>query len=137
MKPWRAVQELLYERWRVAWADRAPYSLGNEPEPKVDGKWGKVSIQSRPGGPGTIGRPGNRKMDRAGVVFIDLREPPGEGVGDLSDLAEEARDVFENCRFAPFDVRFSTVDIGDEGLVDEGRWWGVTVEARFDYEEVK
>lgn len=137
MKPWRQVQETLYQRWRTVWDDRTPYALDNEPEPTINGPHARVMVRGRPGGPGTIGRKGNRKMDRAGVVFIDLREPPGEGVGSLSDLAEEARDVFENCRLEPNDIRFSTVDIGDEGQIDEGRWWGVTVEARFDYEEVK
>jgi len=141
MSTWRAVQEALYQRWDERWRDASkpvtPVQFDNEKIDPPDGPWVKVMVRGRPGGPGTIGRPGNRKMDRAGVVYIDLREPPLRGVGDLSDRAEQARAVFENCRLEPHDIRFGVVDIGDEGLVDNGRWWGVTVEARFDYEELK
>lgn len=143
MRPWRAVQEALMQRWIATWVDganpRTPTEFVNEDIPfdPPNGRWVRLMIAARPGGPGTIGKPGNRKMDRAGVVYIDLREPPGWGVGDISDEAEIARDVFEGCRFAPFDIRFGTGDIGPASLLDEGRWWGVTVELRFDYEEVK
>lgn len=142
MSVWRTVQEMLYQRWDERWRDglepATPTFFENEPQDPPDGQWAKVSVRSLPGGPGTIGKPGNRKMDRAGVVFIDLREPPLDGVGNLSDRAEQARRVFENCRIrGAHDARFAQVDIGDESLVDNGRWWGVTVEARFDYEEVK
>lgn len=143
MSVWREAQEAVYQRWAAGWkddedADLTPFALGNEDEikDKDAGPWAVVSVRSRPSGPGTIGRPGNRKMDRAGVVFVDLRENPGGGVGSLSDLAEKARSIFEGCRFGPHDIRFANVDIGGEGLIDNGRWWGVTVEARFDYEEL-
>lgn len=138
---WRQVQELIYQRWADRWVNagtpRTPFAFDNEAEPATDAPWARVLVRSRPGGPGTIGAPGTKRMDRAGVVYIDLREPPGDGVGTLSDLAEDARDVFENCRLPGFDIRFGAVDIGDEGQVENGRWWGVTVEARFDYEERK
>lgn len=140
MSVWREVQEALYQRWQAAWVDgddpRTPYHFENDKFDPPDGQWAAVSVKARPGGPGTIGPPGRRKMDRAGVVFIDLREPPLNGVGNLSDLAELARGVFEDCRFAPHDIRFAIVDIGIESQVENGRWWGVTVEARFDYEDL-
>lgn len=140
MGVWREVQEALYRRWRDRWAigdrPRTPFQLENEKFDPPDAPWAKMQVHGLPGGPGTIGRPGNRKMDRAGTVFIDLREPPGNGVGSLSDLADAARAIFEGCRFGPHDIRFATVDVGGESEVDGGRWWGVTVEARFDYEEV-
>lgn len=140
MSVWREVQEALYarfvDRWKVGDDPRTPFALDNEDgfDPPA-APHAIFQVRARPGGPGTIGRPGNRKMDRVGVAFVDLREPPGNGVGSLSDLAEHARAIFENCRFGPHDIRFGNVDIGDESQVDEGRWWGVTVEARFDYEE--
>jgi hypothetical protein len=142
MSRWREVQEALYQRFVDQWVEAAepltPVQLENEQgfDPP-NGQWVKLLVVSRPGGPGTIGRPGNRKMDRAGAVFMLLREPPGGGVGSLSDLAERARDVYENCRFNPHDIRFAQGDIGREALVEDGRWWGVTVECRFDYEDLK
>jgi hypothetical protein len=84
-----------------------------------------------------MGPVGSRRFDRSGRVFVQLFEPPGLGVGPLSDLADQARDLFEGKRFAPHDIRFNEVDVGNEGSVENGRWWGVTVEARFEYEDIK
>ncbi|MFL6864114.1 MAG: hypothetical protein ACJ8DZ_14055 [Allosphingosinicella sp.] len=141
MTVWREVQETIYRRWVEAWSEAGreitPTQFDNEKMDPPDGPWVRLVVRGRPGGPGTIGRPGNRRMDRVGVVFIDLREPPGSGVGHVSDLAERARGVFEDRRFGPYDIRFATVDIGGESEIDGGRWWGVTVEARFDFEEFK
>jgi hypothetical protein len=135
---WREVQERLYARWQEGWANTTPYAYANEPyngDPEVPHV--RFRVQQRPGGPGTLGRPGNRKMDRRGVVFAILREPPGKGVGTLSDLAEKAKNLFEGCSFAPYNIRFQQGDVGDAIEVEGGRWWGVTVELPFDYEEIK
>jgi hypothetical protein len=137
MSVWREVQEALYQRWAAQWAATTPYQLGNEKFDPPAAPWCKVMIVGRPSNPGTMGGPGRRRVDRAGAVFIMLREPPGDGVGRISDLAEQARAVFEDLRLTQHDVRFSTGDIGDESEVDDGRWWGVTIEARFDYEDVR
>lgn len=136
MTVWRQVQETLYERWRVAWAATTPYQLGNEAgfDPPA-APWCKLMIMGRPSGSGTLGPRG--RIDRRGAIFIMLREPPGHGVGSLADLAGLARAVFEFARIDENDIRFSTGDIGDESEVDSGRWWGVTVELVFDYEDVK
>jgi hypothetical protein len=146
MSAWRQVQETLYQRFADAWLNDdvptpgalTPYAFGNEEFDPPQGQWAMVRVIRLPGGAGTMGRPGNRKMDRVGLLIIDLREPPGNGVGSLSDLAERAAAIFENCRIiAPYDIRFGPVEPGEESDIDKGRWWGVSVEGRFDYEELR
>ena len=145
MSVWRQVQETIYQRWAERWvlpgnpsSPRTPYCLANEKFDPPEAPWANVKVIRLPGGPGTIGRPGNRKMDRVGLLVIDLREPPGDGVGSLSDLAEAAAAIFENCRIiAPYDIRFAQVEPGEESDIDKGRWWGVSVEGRFDYEDLR
>ena len=142
MTVWREVQEALYARFVEAWVDDdgnalTPVQLENETFDQPDAPWVQLLVQRRAGGPGTIGKKGNRKMDRAGAVFILLRVPPGDGIGDLSDYAERAAEVYENCRFGPHDIRFGEVEPGPSGDVDKGRWWGVSVEGRFDYEDIR
>lgn len=83
-----------------------------------------------------MGRPGNRKMDRVGMVFIQIMEPPGNGTGSISDLAETACRIFESCRVATHDIRFGQVEPGEAGDIEGGRWWGLLIEGRFDYEEI-
>lgn len=146
MSVWREVQETLYQRWQAAWvvdplADPVvaltPFWFEDEKAEPPAGPWVRFSVKKRPGGPGTIGRKGNKKMDRRGVVFIQLFKPPGDGVGDLSDLGERAAKIFENCRLlADHDIRFGEVEPGESGQVENGRWLGLSVEGRFDYEEI-
>lgn len=145
MSVWRTVQETLYQRWRDHWLNDdvptpgplTPYSFGNDKSAAHDGQWVHFSVIRLPGGNETLGRPGNRKVNRSGMVLIDLREPPLQGVGNISDLAERAAKIFENCRIsAPNDIRFNVVEPGEESDIDKGRWWGVSVEGRFDYEEI-
>lgn len=146
MSVWREVQETLYQRWRDGWVTTDPtpepltyYVFGNEKaKPPDDGVWVRFSVKRRPGGNGTLGGPGRRKMDRRGVVFIQLFEHPGKGVGNLSDLGEQAAALFENCRLlANHDIRFAAVEPGEEGEIEGGRWWGLSVEGGFDYEDIR
>src|SRR3546814_3005018 len=135
MSVWRTVQETLYQRWRDHWVDDVvptpgaltPYGFANEKLELDDQPWVQFRVVRMPGGNGTMGKPGNRKMDRVGAVIIDLREPPLNGVGRMSDLAERAAKIFENCRIlAVHDLRFAEVDPGEEQDIDKGRWRGVT-----------
>lgn len=137
MSVWREVQERLYGRWESGWADTTRFALSGETfEPDKDETWARVRVQSRPGTQETLGAPGNRKMSRRGVVFALLRQPAGKGEGPLSDLAEKAKGLFEGQRFAPHGIRFGECDVGAGGEIEGGRWWGVTVECPFDYEEI-
>lgn len=143
MSVWREVQEQLYRRWRDSWVvapggeQLTPFCFEDEKMDPPDGPWVRFSVKRMPGGPGTLGRPGNRKMDRVGMVFIQLFKPPGGGVGDLSDLGERAAGIFENCRLEdPHDIRFGEVEPGQSGQVENGRWLGLSVEGRFDYEQL-
>lgn len=152
MSVWREVQETLYQRWAARWAvdpEADPvvpltyYVFEDEkahpPEVTAEGPnvWARFSVKRLPGGPGTMGRPGNRKMDRRGIVFIQLFQPPGDGVGVLSDYGERAAGIFENCRLlAEHDIRFGQVEPGESGQVENGRWLGLSVEGPFDYEQI-
>src|SRR3546814_20339669 len=89
MSVWRTVQETLYQRWRDHWVDDVvptpgaltPYGFANEKLELDDQPWVQFRVVRMPGGNGTMGKPGNRKMDRVGAVIIDLRESPLNGVG--------------------------------------------------------
>lgn len=145
MSVWREVQEALYQRWRDQWAEvpgadplvpLTPYCFEDEKFDPPDAEWVRFSVKRMPGGQGTLGGPGRRKMDRVGMVFVQLFKPPGNGVGDLSDLGDRAAKLFENCRIkATHDIRFAEVEPGQSGQVENGRWVGLSVEGRFDYEE--
>lgn len=137
MSVWREVQEALYQRFADEWGPTSPYVFGNEKIDPPNGLWVRFEVIRLPGGPGTLGPIGSKKMDRVGAVVITLREPPGDGVGKTSDRAEQAASIFENRRLTPHDIRFAEVEPGEAGDIDKGRWWGLSVDGRFDYEETK
>ncbi len=135
---WREVQDAILRHWEARWRDRTPGRYANEKFDPPEAPWFDLSIQRRPGGPGTIGRRGNRKMDRVGSVFVLIHTPLGQGMGEASDLGDIAAKVFEGCRLPVHDLRFNTAEpLGDAAEIEGGRWWAVTIEARFDYEELR
>lgn len=137
MSVWQEVQEALYQRFVDQWGGATPYTFENETFDPPDGAWVRVSVKRLPGGQETLGGVGNRKMNRVGVVIIQLFVPPGDGIKVLSDYAEAAAAIYENERIATHDIRFAAVEPGDSGEVEDGRWWGLPVRGRFDYEELK
>lgn len=137
MSVWREVQETLYQRWVDAWATRTPYVFGDEGFDPPAAQWARFSVVEQPTTQETLGNRGNRKFTRAGLIFAQLFEPPGNGVGGMSDLAEAARDVFEGCGFAPHNIQFNAVDIGAASEQEAGRWWGCLVQGAFTYEQTK
>lgn len=142
---WREVQEALYQRFAARWTldplavpvtYRSPFVFEDEKIDPPDGLWVRFSVKRMPGGQGTLGGPGRRKMDRVGMIFGQLFQPPGLGIGDLSDAADFLAKGFENCRIKnTHDIRFAEVEPGESGQVENGRWLGLSVEGRFDYEE--
>lgn len=140
MSVWREVQETLYQRWKAVWVvgpdPRTPFVFENRLFDPPAAPWARFSVKRMPGGFGSMGSPGNRRMDRVGLVIVQLFEPPGDGTGRMSDLGDLAAAIFENCRLAPHDIRFGAVEPGEARDVEEGRWWGLAVEARFEYEQV-
>lgn len=143
MSVWREVQEALYQRWQDQWVNNAlppaaltAFTFANETFDPPDGPWADVRVQERVSAQETLGRPGNRKVDRQGAVIVLLREPPGDGAGRLSDLAAKARAIFECCRLAPHDIRFNACQIGQAAQLQDGGWWGVAVDCPFAYEEL-
>jgi hypothetical protein len=132
------VHETLTERFLTAWNDRTPVAIADEPLDPPHGRWVRFSILSAPSQQESLGSPGNRRFARAGRVFMQVHQLAGQGGdGPLVALAGAARDVFEGCRFQPNDIRFAAVDIGEAVNMDGGRWRGIAVQGRYEYEDLK
>lgn len=141
MSVWREVQETLYQRWADQWVSGGeaycPFVFEDEGFDPPEALWARFSVKRMPGQQETIGTRGNRKMNRVGMVFIQLQTPPGAGVGLLSDAGEFAASIFENERLTPYDIRFNEVEPGESGDIDKGRWRGLVVQGRFEYVQIK
>lgn len=96
------------------------------------------------GGQDTLGRVGNRRFRRIGIiaaqVFTPINRPVfaggtdlNDGLGSGDDLAQAIREIFEARSFSGLQT--------NDGLVrespPEGEWFIHIVEVFFDYDEVK
>jgi hypothetical protein len=53
------------------------------------------------------------------------------------ELAKVAMDMFEGRSLLGTTVKLYEASVAEVGLVDESRWFLLTVQAYFDYEEIK
>lgn len=64
-------------------------------------------------------------------VFV----PIDQGVAEADELATAAREVFEGVSIAGTRVRFLDVVLRESG--PEKKWFGVVIEAGFEYDETR
>jgi hypothetical protein len=136
-----AITEQIYARWVDQWVvdgePRTPFCFGNEAFDPPDGPWVRLWVRATPSGQETLGRPGNRKFHRPGLVVAAIREPAGQGVQIGHQLGEAVRDIFEAQRLPPYDLRFEAIDILPIGEIEDGRWWASTAQGPFGYEDIR
>jgi hypothetical protein len=129
------------DQWKVGLNPRTPYCFDDEtfdPPAGDDGRgatWARLSVRHIAGGQQTLGRPGNRKFTRSALVRVEVYTVPGAGLSEADGHIQAAKDMYEGTSLAGallYDAQTAEV-----GLVDEGRWFLSTMQASFDYEELK
>lgn len=113
-----------------------PAELPNEKFTKPsDSPWARLTIRHNSGTQYTLGKDGTRKFERGGTVFVQIFTPDEEGGGRATDLMAAVLDIFEGERISGTTVCFRDVIPRETG--PDGKWYQVTIEATFDYIEVK
>lgn len=144
----REAREAIYKRFVDEWISGGepltPYTFDNEtfdPPKGDDGRgapWARCSVRTLDAGQQTLGRAGQRKFFRIALARVELFVPPGSGRWDTDTYMMAAKNLFEG-RTSPgsTSIRFFEVVPQEIGLIEDGRWDLSTVEARFNYEEIK
>jgi hypothetical protein len=135
-------REAIYARFKAEWlASPGPgpltaYFFDNEGgDPPAGAPWARCTVRHRTGGQETLGVPGNRKFTRLGSVLVQLFAVTNKGTASMDELGPAARALFEGRNLAGTTVRFGNVSFRELGT-DSG-WYAATVEAEFEYDEVK
>ena len=84
---------------------------------------------------GRLGDPGNRKYHRKGLARVEVYAEPGSGRDRADTMCRAAQNMFEGHSLDG--LMFFDTETAEQGLVDDDRWDLSTVEAFFDYEEIK
>jgi hypothetical protein len=138
-------RDAAYKRFIAEWPGlfvAVPYCFDDETlDPPVDdatqrpGPWVRCSVRNLAGGQESLGSSGNRKYRRRAIVRVEVFTAPGTGQKAPDLMCQGALGMYEGRLLSgclTYDGRAAEV-----GLVDDGRWKLSTVEAYFDYEEIK
>lgn len=130
----------VYQRFLDEWKDGADpltaFCFGNEVLDNEE-EWARCFVISLPNAQETLGRPGNRKFKRQAQVQVNVYTAPGTGMSRADQLVKVAMDMFEGRALLGTSVKLYEASSAEVGLVDNSRWFLSTVQATFDYEEIK
>jgi len=129
-------REAIYSAFVTAWGATTPIALDNEAySPAENTSYVRLAVRHTGRSQRTLGAAGNRKYGSLGAAFVQVFVPINSGVKSADDLATQARNIFEGVTLASVDVSFLDVLVRETG--PDGKWYGVVVQANFDYEEIK
>lgn len=129
-------REAIYSAFITAWGSTTQVALDNEAfSPAENTAYVRLAVRHTARSQRTLGAAGNRKYGSLGTAFVQVFVPINSGVKAADDLATLARNIFEGITLASVDVSFLDVIVRETG--PDGKWYGVVVQANFDYEEIK
>lgn len=123
------------DRFIAAWEGKTPYTIDNEDFTEPEGEaWVRLTVRNIGGGGQTsLGKVGNRRFDRKGIISVSVFTPIEQGTSEGDELAEFAKDLFEATRFNGVTAK--------NGLVKEkgsdNTWFQHIMKVEFEYYEIK
>lgn len=122
------------DRFIAEWEGKTPYTIDNdeflEPENVA---WTRLTVRNIGGGQSSLGRIGNRRYDRKGIIVVSVFTPVEQGTSEADLLAQAALVLFEGTRFGGVTV--------NDGVVKEvgakNTWYQEVMTAEFSYDEIK
>jgi hypothetical protein len=131
------VKAAIIQRFLAEWNDISPYRFDNEQyQGDADG-WVRLSVRHLYAGQQTLGQQGNRKFYREAAAFLQVFVLPDKGTKLADTLMVAGQALFEGRTIPGTSIRFKDVIPREIGNVEDGRWWGSTIQANFDYIQIK
>jgi hypothetical protein len=133
----KEARNAIFARYLTEFDGQFPIALDNQPftPPETgDGvKWARVSVKFNDGTQSSLGKSGNRKFEKYGLLFVQVFTPTGHATNDNDELAEESLDLFEGERLG--DLWFNNGRIVTVGSDDE--WYQQNVVLELTFEAIK
>ncbi len=137
--------QAIFGRWAAMWpglSGSVPYVFDNVTKPESS-LFARVSIVSGQSVQWTMGpSTGSRKWQRRGMIDVRLTGPINVGRGQLDELAQKVREIYEGARFGR--------QTGEQGVVafattvgerrkdkDSSLLWVVSASTPFEFYEVR
>ncbi len=128
-------KQAVNDRFKTLWGTKTTYSLPNEPftQPTPDESWVRLTVLNVGGGQESLGKVGNRRFERRGIIIVNVFTPLEEGTFGGDTLASEVQTIYEGTKFDGITVNDSR--IREKGVEDQ--WYHTIMEADFIYYEIK
>lgn len=131
---------LFRQAWEVEAGNKCDWpNLKSDDHGEAD-TWARWALDYAYGDQSTLGKAGERKFSKQGLIYVTIYTPLGKGLADARDASEIAIKAYEGKR-TPSDVWFRRVRIDSEGHGQgTGRnksWWTTLVVAEFTYEHLR
>ncbi len=94
--------------------------------------YARVTVRSNTRKQKTLGQ-STRLYTSAGVLFIEIFTPTGDGMVAAYDLAEDLREAFETPNLSSYHVWYREVRLAENG--SEGLWSRLTLTAEWEYDQ--
>ena len=133
--PPNQARELILARFETSWAATTLFVYENEVfQPPDDEPWLRLSVRHNRGEQESLSGPdGIRSFVRGGLINAEIRVPPDIGLSRADELGHQFRTLFEATAFSG--VRCSNAIYQEFG--SNGKWFVVTVDVIFEYDERK
>lgn len=129
-----AMRELVLERFETEWDEATDYAFENENfQPTDDDPYLLVSVREVGGGQDTLGAAPNRKFRRRGLITAEIRVPADAGTQVADGLAHDFRTIFEGVTFSEINCFNALM----QTFGTNGKWYLVTIDVNFEYDETK
>lgn len=131
----KEVRNQIIIRFRTQYLGQFPIALDNQKFDKPDTlqKWARLNIQFNEGSQHSLGKTGNRKFHRSGLIIVQVFTPSNKGTNDNDELAEGIVNLFDGEHIQDFwmyDGRVRTVG-------SDGEYYQQNAVIEFTFEDIR
>lgn len=137
----KEMADLFRQAWEVSAGYKTEWpNMKANINPDDGDTWARWNLDYVGGGQSSMGKTGQRKFEKRGLIYVTVYTPLGAGLASARDASQVAIFAYEGKR-TPSDVWFRNVRIESEGhgkgTGGNKSWWTTLVVAEFSYEHLR
>ena len=134
MTPTEARKAIMSRYWN-AFNGQFPIAIDNKKfdPPSTPSKWVRLSVQFNDGNQDSLGRSGNRKFVKRGLIFVQVFTPSNKGTNDNDGTAADSVNIFDGVRINDlwmYNGRIETVG-------SDGEYYQQNAVVEFEFENIR
>ena len=121
-------------RFLTEFSGQFPIALDNKKLEKPDNeKWTRLNIQFNDGNQDSLGKTGNRKYVKRGLIFVQVFTPINTGTNENDDLCKECQDLFDGVRINDLWMYGGKINT----IGSDGEFYQQHVVVEFEFENIR